>query len=52
MMDTNPKPTSDDATGSLGHVSEVIKTFAGIVRLPDSDSAEEQAWKRRVERHS
>ena len=50
-METNPKPTSDDATRSLAHLSETITSFAGIVRLPDPDDAEDQARKLRVERH-
>lgn len=49
-MDTDPKRTSDDTSLSLAHLSETITSFAGIVRLPDPDNAEELARKLRVER--
>lgn len=41
-----------DAPVDLAHLSDTIRAFAGIVKLPEPMNAEEQAWKQRIERHS
>lgn len=39
-----------DTRVKLDRLSDTIRAFAGIVKLPEQGDAEEQAWKHRIER--
>jgi len=41
-----------DAPVNLAGLSDTIRAFAGIVKLPEQVDAEDQAWKHRLERHT
>ena len=52
-MPTHKNPPIElDVPVNLAGLSDTIRAFAGIVRLPEHVDAEDQAWKHRIDRQS
>lgn len=53
LMPTHKNPPIElDVPVNLAGLSDTIRAFAGIVRLPEHVDAEDQAWKHRIDRQA